>query len=406
MKPWADEWVKIGLSCEPADFDCATAAALRAYAVLGLDKPMVVLRMSSPLGATIGGDIALSMLRKRGSKAAQTAWSKFVDQVWSQVGDQVRDQVWSQVGGQVRDKVGSQVGDQVWDQVGGQVRDKVWSQVVDQVWSKFVDQVWSQVGDQVRDQVWSQVGGQVRDQVWSQVGGQVWSQVGDQVWDQVGGQVRDQVRGAAKDGIANDYGGSFWAGWGAYVSYLRDVLGWNGSTLKLFEIEEDLIRSCGWVWWHNNVLAISDRPAHINRNARGQLHNESGPSIAYRDGWSLWHIDGLALDEQIIMRPETQTVEQIDAESNNDVRAIRLARFGIARYLTDTGATVLDECRNEIEGTHEALLKDNKGDVYLWPTCPSGRLCPPLRVPAEIEKCEQARTWLAGERPCRIVART
>ena len=42
---WAERWIKIGLSTEPADFDRATAAALRAYIADGNDHARHVLGM-------------------------------------------------------------------------------------------------------------------------------------------------------------------------------------------------------------------------------------------------------------------------------------------------------------------------------------------------------------------------
>src|SRR6185437_8293779 len=130
---WTQKWIEIGLSTEPADFDKATEAALRGYQLANLKRPMVILRMSSPFGATMGGALAWMMLREIFGKKV---WA----QVWAQVGDQVGDQVRAQVGAQVGDQVGAQVGDQVRAQVG--------------------DQVWAQVGAQVGDQVRAQVGDQ------------------------------------------------------------------------------------------------------------------------------------------------------------------------------------------------------------------------------------------------------
>src|SRR4029077_7100355 len=134
-------------------------------------------------------------------------------------------------------------------------------------------QVGAQVGAQVRAQVGAQVGAQVRAQVRAQFG----AQVGAQVWGQVGAQVVAQVR----DAVWNNYGGSFWANWCAYFSFIRDVLELRHPVFERFEIDEQLTKSCGWVWWHENVLAISDRPAVLHRDARGRLHCETGPSIAY-----------------------------------------------------------------------------------------------------------------------------
>ena len=73
---WSERWIEIGLSTEPADFDAATDAALRAYQAANLNRPMIVLRMGSPYAATIGGVIALAMLKET---------SQVESQVWTSV---------------------------------------------------------------------------------------------------------------------------------------------------------------------------------------------------------------------------------------------------------------------------------------------------------------------------------
>lgn len=171
-------------------------------------------------------------------------------------------------------------------------------------------------------------------------------------------------------------------------------------------------------WWFitpENVCVVCDSPEQlhvVDTHTRSYLHCENGPAISWPDkdsehpGYKAFYIDGFKVDEQIVLRPDTQTVEQIKGESNNDLRAIRLARYGMARYLLETGANVIDETHNAIENTHEALLRDDNGRHYLWATCPSGRLCPPLAVPRGISKCEDARIWLSGKEKPRIIGRT
>jgi len=61
---WSKKWVEIGLSTEPADFDKATAAALKAYQLCNLNKPMVILRAQSPLQATYIGAYAWLLLKE------------------------------------------------------------------------------------------------------------------------------------------------------------------------------------------------------------------------------------------------------------------------------------------------------------------------------------------------------
>src|SRR4051812_18531100 len=85
---WARRWIEIGLSTEPADFEVAQAAALRAYKLANLNKPMIILRMSSPFGATLGGILAWAILheymknRRGGSQVESQVESQVGSQVW------------------------------------------------------------------------------------------------------------------------------------------------------------------------------------------------------------------------------------------------------------------------------------------------------------------------------------
>jgi len=56
-------------------------------------------------------------------------------------------------------------------------------------------------------------------------------------------------------------------------------------------------------------------------------------SCCFADGWGFWNIHGVPVDEQIVMRPETQTIEQIQNEPNAEVKKIRIQRYGEKKYL-------------------------------------------------------------------------
>ncbi len=155
----------------------------------------------------------------------------------------------------------------------------------------------------------------------------------------------------------------------------------------------DAMTSANWWWPHSYFVMVSDRPEAINLDDRGRLHCENGMSIRYRDGWGLWRIHGVEVDEQIVMRPATQTVQQIRAEQNEEKKRIRIERFGWDRYLTEIGAKVIDQRSNPLENTAEALVRSDDGMVVLLPTCKTGRLFS-LEVPETIKTCQEAQEWL------------
>jgi len=374
---WTENWVKIGLSTEPADFDRATAAALKAYEAANLKRPMVILRMGSPYAATLGGALAWMYLQELSKKVKlPKVRSQVESQVWSQVGSQVESQVESQVRSQVWSQVGSQVRSQVWSQVGSQVESQVGSQVESQVWSQVRSQVRSQVESQVESQVGSQVGSQVRSQVWSQVESQVWSQV--------------------RSGFSNYYISQFWAGWGAYVSFFRDVCGWGDPVLENFSVGEELIKSCGWTWWHENILAISDRPKEIHRDNEGRLHCETGPSIAYRDGWALWHWHGVSVPREWIEDKASLTAQKALTWSNVEQRRAACEILGWERILSALNARTINKDDDpEIGELVEVEIPEIGLERFLRVRCGTGRRFA-LPVPPNMKTAVEANLWTYG----------
>ena len=51
-----------------------------------------------------------------------------------------------------------------------------------------------------------------------------------------------------RDSLDNFYGGQFYVSFVAYVTYIRDVLGWDGDSLADFVNYEQICQTCGYVW--------------------------------------------------------------------------------------------------------------------------------------------------------------
>jgi len=186
---------------------------------------------------------------------------------------------------------------------------------------------------------------------------------------------------------------------------MREVLGLKEETEQLLGLME-MAQSAGWYAMYDNCVIVQHRHSELHRNSEGRLHCETGMAVKYRDGWGVWAIGGVTVDEQIAMKPETQTVEQIRLESNAEVKRIRISRFGWDRYLTGIDAKEVDSRHNAIENTYEVLVKTPDGMTVLLPTCKTGRLFS-LEVPSEIETCEQAQLWLhSGSKIDELIGKT
>lgn len=125
------------------------------------------------------------------------------------------------------------------------------------------------------------------------------------------------------DSIYQYRGGQFFVGWTAYVSYFRDVCGWEHDSLENFKLDEEISLSCGWVWWGDHVVAISDRPLCLKQDAANNLHCEDGPAVEYSDGWKIFAWHGLIIPDDktwIITDKKSLTASVAIDESNVELR--------------------------------------------------------------------------------------
>jgi hypothetical protein len=204
------------------------------------------------------------------------------------------------------------------------------------------------------------------------------------------------------DILKNACFGNHDASWLSYYDYFinETSVTLDKKIVNLIEIA----KVCGWWYPYENTVVIQQRPSLINFED-GIVQSTTGPAIQFSDGYSVYIIDGIRLDEQIVMRPETLTIRQIKSEQDQDKRSIMIDRFGWPRFLEESNAKCIDKRDNYIENTKEALFKSDN-DNRLVVTCPTGRVFA-LGVPSSIKTCEDAQSWLGNEEEkVNVIART
>jgi len=439
LPEYKDRWLKIGLSTSNESLDVRGVKQIidRVYKEGGLKAPDYIVSLDSPLAGCVGAAMLDQVqvrvrTQVRNQVESQVVWDQVEAQIRAQVENQVEAQVEAQVRAQVRNQVEAQVRNQVesqvWDQVGDQVRNQVEAQVWDQVGDQVRAQVWNQVRElaypgpgeaQVRDQVWNQIGDQVRDQVrdqiWDQVGwNQVRDQVRDQIWDQVGDQVEAQVR----DQVGNQVGNQVWnqvqaqvhkcgygiqdADWLSFYSYILEVLELEQSYCSKLVPLMELSQEVGWWWPFENTVIVTPKPILLKRDEQNRLHCEDGPAIQYPDGWGVWAWHGVRVGKEIIEQPSTITCNMIEAQSNAEIRRVLMQRYGLARYLVDSGAQQIS-----IDQYGILYQKNIPGDVPL--TMVRVKNSTPeqdgvfkeyfLRVPPNTKTALEAVAWTFGIEP-------
>lgn len=145
--------------------------------------------------------------------------------------------------------------------------------------------------------------------------------------------------------------GAMWASYGAWATFMRDELGIDIKDIGNAYVDQ--ITSVGYVWPNSLFLIMCDRPEKINRNTEGQLHSSNDFSISWRDGWGLYHLNGVEIPEWIVRTPQAQLDPKMletneDLKSNVEVRREFIRKVGVERCLDVLKWKVLDK-----EGDYE-----------------------------------------------------
>jgi len=201
-------------------------------------------------------------------------------------------------------------------------------------------------------------------------------------------------------------GGNLYSHRCAYISFVKDIIGFKCEEHENYKHYETCTKLSGPRYLYDKFCIISDFPTELNYYTRnGQLvaHNDKGPSHLWSDGFAIWTINGVAVTEQIVLNPKTLTIKQIDAEKNEEVKRVMIDRFGWTRYITETNAECLDVRINDIDGTSEALMALKDKSIRLLCACKSTARVYAIGVDKKIRTCQEAQSWMSGEKKINVI---
>jgi hypothetical protein len=187
--------------------------------------------------------------------------------------------------------------------------------------------------------------------------------------------------------------------WIWYYKYMREVLQVpvDAKAEQGLNIMERLALNSHWHYVFPNCAIVCDRPDEVHLENR-VLSNEEGPAFRYSDGFECYAIEGHIVTEQIVMSPETLTLKQIDDEQNAEVRRIMIQRYGVAKYLMETGAKIIDTDPGlGLEGSAmRGLIEDNHNNRWLIGSDGSTGREYHMPVPNTVNTCAEAHQAISG----------
>ena len=139
-----------------------------------------------------------------------------------------------------------------------------------------------------------------------------------------------------------------------------------------------IAKSCGWWYPFDDFCIITDRPSTLAINEAGQLHSETGPSLAYRDGISYHSWNGTIIPSHWIENKNTLDPVEVLRAENVEQRAAGAAIIGWPKMADKLNRTVIDGDPNTdigalVELTLPGLPEPGR---FLMAQCPrNGTIC-------------------------------
>ena len=92
-----------------------------------------------------------------------------------------------------------------------------------------------------------------------------------------------------------------------------------------------------WLFWicDDEVIAVPRPAVHVDGD---RLHCADGPAVEWPSGSKYFFWRGMRVEEDIILAPEKITTGRIDNERNAETRRVLLERYGVDRYMRESGA--------------------------------------------------------------------
>ena len=133
--------------------------------------------------------------------------------------------------------------------------------------------------------------------------------------------------------LDNYFGGQQWVYWKAFYTFCETIgvkyEKENSELLALWMTEAENLH-----WWfpYENDCIIIERPIKLSVNEGGFLHCENDKAIEYSDGWGMYYLNGVKVNEYLVMTPsEYLDINVFLKETNADVKAEFVRKYGVER---------------------------------------------------------------------------
>lgn len=186
------------------------------------------------------------------------------------------------------------------------------------------------------------------------------------------------------------------AGDAVFLDFCFSVLNYPYDREK-WEILQELIVSCGWIYSYEKTCLVCDRPIKLSFDSQDRLHAEGKPAIQFADGWGFYSHHGITLPEKYGAVPPKEWQSQwVLQEPNSEFRRMLIQGIGYVRICEELQATELDSWAEYTLLEIDEVIDDRERQPFylLKMTCPSTGFIHTMWVPPNMRSAREAIRWV------------
>jgi len=136
--------------------------------------------------------------------------------------------------------------------------------------------------------------------------------------------------------------------------------------LDALHLWADIALNCGWWYPFEKKCFICDRPEIVNWTndediSKKRIHSDLNPAVRYRDGFSVWALNGVRCSKEIVMAPADNFPSKLFLkEKNQEVRSQIIKKVGLINLFQHFEFSVLDHTVKSMDITKKSILTIGK----------------------------------------------
>jgi len=223
------------------------------------------------------------------------------------------------------------------------------------------------------------------------LGASLRASLGDSLWASLGDSLRDSLGDSLRASLGDSLTFYYWQGSAGFLD--GGTLAGANLDKQKYQTLKKITANLTVIFPYKDVCIVCQNPIYCGWDDQGRIHGEDRAAAEYKDGFKIWALEGYRVPESLVMEAEKQTLEEITNEQNEEIKRIRINRYGWVKYLSEANAEILDIATPKSGSWMESLMKCD-GFTVLCTFDPSTGRPYSLEVDPEIKTCEAAQKYL------------